>query len=214
MRTESIVICGAGGHAKVVYDAIVSSAMFDLIELRDDSFERIGKTFLDSRIVGPIHSWNGNGRNVHVAIGDSSCRQDMLEKLVREGAFATTIVHPTASVSRFSEIKAGVFVAALARIGPNAMLGQGAIANHGCVVDHDCVVGEYVHVAPGAVLGGGVIVGNCSLVGAGCVVLPGLSVGKHCVIGAGAVVTRDVGNNERVVGVPARLRGHTCYRMS
>lgn len=41
-------------------------------------------------------------------------------------------------------------------------------------------------------------------IGAGVTVLPGLRIGKRSVVGAGAVVTRNVGENELVAGVPAR----------
>ena len=41
-------------------------------------------------------------------------------------------------------------------------------------------------------------------IGAGAVILPGVTIGKRAMIGAGAVVTRDVEDDAKVVGNPAR----------
>jgi acetyltransferase-like isoleucine patch superfamily enzyme len=40
--------------------------------------------------------------------------------------------------------------------------------------------------------------------GSGCVVLGGVRIGERALVGAGAVVTRDVGADEVVAGIPAR----------
>lgn len=46
-------------------------------------------------------------------------------------------------------------------------------------------------------------------VGTGAIILCGITIGAGAMIGAGAVVTRDVGDDEVVVGVPARLLRRT-----
>ena len=48
-------------------------------------------------------------------------------------------------------------------------------------------------------------------VGAGATLLPGVTIGERAVVGAGAVVTRDVGPDTVVAGVPAvPLSGHVA----
>ncbi len=42
-------------------------------------------------------------------------------------------------------------------------------------------------------------------IGAGAVILPGITIGKNARVGAGAVVTKNVPDNEIVVGNPARI---------
>jgi UDP-perosamine 4-acetyltransferase len=78
------------------------------------------------------------------------------------------------------------------------------ILNTASVVDHDCVVGDHVHLSPGARLGGGVTVGRGSHIGMGAIVIQGLRIGAGALVAAGAVVLRDVGDGDRVAGVPAR----------
>jgi UDP-2-acetamido-3-amino-2,3-dideoxy-glucuronate N-acetyltransferase len=48
------------------------------------------------------------------------------------------------------------------------------------------------------------IVKKGASIGAGAVILPGVTIGKRAMIGAGAVVTRDVEDDAKVVGNPAR----------
>ncbi len=42
-------------------------------------------------------------------------------------------------------------------------------------------------------------------IGAGVSILPGVTIGKYAIVGAGAIVTKDVGDYEVAVGVPAKV---------
>ena len=42
-------------------------------------------------------------------------------------------------------------------------------------------------------------------IGAGATILPGVTIGEYAIVGASAVVTKDVGDYEVAVGVPAKI---------
>ena len=42
-------------------------------------------------------------------------------------------------------------------------------------------------------------------IGAGASILPGVTIGKYAIVGAGAIVTKDVGDYEVAVGIPAKV---------
>ena len=42
-------------------------------------------------------------------------------------------------------------------------------------------------------------------IGAGASILPGVTIGEYAIVGAGAIVTKDVGDYEVAVGVPAQV---------
>jgi sugar O-acyltransferase (sialic acid O-acetyltransferase NeuD family) len=199
-----IHLIGAGGHAKVVLDALLAGGTaLSTIRVRDGRAEMQGRDLLGASIETPELDADLSGQDVHVAIGAIVARAALLEQALVLGAHAPTLVHPSAQVSRFTTVGGGTFVAALAIIGPSARVGRGVIVNHGAVVDHDCVIGDHCHIAPNASLGGGVKLGARVLIGAGAVVLPGVSIGDDAVIGAGAVVTRDAPDYAAWVGIPA-----------
>jgi sugar O-acyltransferase (sialic acid O-acetyltransferase NeuD family) len=208
MSTERVMLVGAGGHGRVVLDALLAGGVArGSIVVADDNLALDGQELLGILIQVPVPAVV-RGMQVHVAIGDGLTRQRVAERLQRSGATLLAVVHRAAVVSPFAEIGAGAFVAAGAIVGPAARIGEGVIVNHGAVVDHDCVVEHHSHIAPHATLGGGVHVGAYVLVGAGAVVLPEIELGERAVVGAGAAVVRDVPPQQTCVGVPARsIRG-------
>lgn len=51
---------------------------------------------------------------------------------------------------------------------------------------------------------GRIAIGNNCFIGTGSIILPGVRIGDNVVVGAGSVVTRSVGDNSVVAGMPAR----------
>lgn len=204
MHTETICIVGAGGHAKVVVDAMLASGIEpSRIRVSDNNPAMEGTMLIGLRVAYPAVCDEMVGAWFHIAIGNNPVRRQLHARLLAIGARPLSIVHPRASVSQFAEIGNAVFVAANAVIGPCAAIGDGVIVNHGAVADHDCVVGQFSHVAPNATLGGGVKIGPEVLLGAGATVLPTIIIGANAVIGAGAVVLNNVRAAHTCVGVPA-----------
>lgn len=205
----AIAVLGAGGHAKVVLDALLASTPSCQVAVFDDAPEKAASQLAGHAIHVPIPEFATLPPYVHVAIGANEARRKYGTAIMGVGKHYLTVTHPSASVSRFASVQAGGFVAANAVVAAGAGVGVGAIVNHGAVVDHDCRVGDWSHIAPGVVLGGGVRIGNQCLVGSGAVILPGLCVADGAIVGAGSVVTRNVQAGAVMVGAPARPRGQT-----
>lgn len=203
MPTE-LFLFGAGGHGKVVLDALYASGRSAVVFDADP--DKAGKTFLKNVIQSLPAGYSGMPEYGHVAIGDSRVRRKMAAEFCVAGARLVSVLHPQAVVSASAEVGEGCFIAASAVVGPEAILSDGTIVNHGAVVDHDSQIGAYCHIAPNATLGGQVVLGDEVLVGSGAVILPGIRVGDGAQIGSGAVVTRDVEAGQIMVGIPARSR--------
>ena len=153
-----------------------------------------------SALLGGASDFDG----VIVGVGDSSIRSRLQNEVVEKGLNLVSVIHPSAEISKFTEIGRGVAIFAGAVVNAGCVVGDGAIINTNATVDHDCRVGEFAHVCTGASLAGGVVVGAGGWVGVGSCVRQGIVVGSSSIIGAGAVVVADVAVGATVVGCPAR----------
>ena len=192
-------IYGAGGHGKVVLDAMHLAGLVCHGLIDDKSINQWAGLPVFSRATLTQEA----DIRIHLAIGDCATRQKIAASLMSVDSLS--VQHPGALVSLSASVGEGSFLAAGAIVGPDAKVGRHCIVNHHAVVDHDCVVGDFCHIAPHVSLGGGVKIGHGVLVGAGAVILPGLSVGDAVIIGAGSVVTKNVESGVTFVGNPARV---------
>ncbi|MEW6119433.1 MAG: acetyltransferase [Pseudomonadota bacterium] len=204
----TLVVFGAGGHAKVVIDAAEKQGYRHIL-VADDAEALWGKSLMDYAILGGRTALRALGFRSHAiaAIGSNAARGHVADWLAAQGFVPASVIHPSAQIGRGARIGAGSLLVAGSIINSDAVLGANVIVNTGATVDHDCLVGDNVHIAPGVHLCGEVAVGSGTLLGVGAVVVPGVRIGTGCVIGAGATVIRDVPDGARIAGTPARTIG-------
>lgn len=190
-------IIGASGHARVIIDTLESLGI--QIEGIFDKDKNIS-TCLDYP-VDPMESFiPGKDKVLIIAIGNNSWRKNLAVQFDKKVRWST-ILHPSAVVSKYADIGQGTVVMAGAVVQANAKIGNHTIINTKASVDHDCAIGDYTLIAPGVTICGGAKVGSECLIGAGATLIPGVEVGDNCYIGAGAVVLRNVVDGEKVFGV-------------
>jgi acetyltransferase EpsM len=198
MPSHSITyLIGAGGHARVIADILLSSGHAPAAFL--DDAPKPNRIY-DIPVIQGLDLPEPTA-SVIIAVGDNFLRSILAARYSR---FAVAI-HPSAQVSRHAEIGPGSVVMAGAIINAGARVGAHCIINTRAAVDHDCFIADFAHVAPGATLGGNVQIGSGSMIGLGANVIHGLVIGAHTVIGAGSTVTRNVPDNVVAFGSPARV---------
>jgi UDP-perosamine 4-acetyltransferase len=198
----SLIVLCAGGHARVVIEALLSRGIRPAA-VTDSDAARVGRTVGGIPITGPdedIFKMDANSVELANGLGNRASRADsglagrraLFERFAVAGYRFPVIAHASAVIASDASLGDGAQIMAGAVVQPAARIGRNVLINSRAVVEHDCRIGDHAHIAPGAVLCGGVSVGEGAHVGAGAVVLVGINVGAGAVVAAGAVVTRDV----------------------
>jgi len=204
---EKIFVFGAGGHAKVVIDAVEREGCHKIAWICDDTVYKHGTQVMTYEIVHGREALLARkaetGAGV-VAIGDNRDRMKIASWLVQRGYCLVAVVHPAAVVGRDVEIGEGTVVMAGCVINSGARVGRNVIVNTGATIDHDCKIADGVHIGPGSHLCGHVVVGSATMIGAGTTIVPSVRVGAFALIGAGSTVLVDVPDR-------ARARGSPCH---
>ena len=213
--TDSVLVIGAGGHARVTADALLASGS-KVAGFIDADPKLHGTVILGIPVLGgdevlsePQFADNALVNGIGGA-GDQrrpSLRRQIQERLEALGRRFVGTRHPMALVSPFAVVDGTAQLFAASVVQSGAQIGKGAIVNTGAIVEHDSYVGDFTHCAPGSVVCGDVRIDENSHIGAGAVVRQGIHLAGGAIVGAGAVVVRDYEGRGPLCGVPATERG-------
>lgn len=200
--SESVVLLGAGGHARSLIE-LLNSCRMEIEGVYDDSFQPGGREMIGSYLLAGSVSALPAGKPIVLAIGDNSQREQMFQRF-RGEIVQKNLLHRSAycamdvDLGIANQLFANVFVNAQARIGDNN------IVNSGAIIEHETEIGSHNHVSVGAVLCGRVAIGDHCMIGAGSVVIDKISICDQVIIGANSTVVSSIEQPGVYVGSPAR----------
>lgn len=207
-ETTGVLIIGAGGHARVMAEAMLASGMplAGHIAPDPDQSGMLGPHLGDDDQIAAL-ALRGYRFALGLGFVDAAGAARRAALLGQLPEALITVIHPSAIVSPSAQLAAGSFIAAGAIVGTRTRIGRAGIINSGAVVDHDGSIAENCHIATGARLAGGVSLGRDVLIGVGATVRQAIAIGAGAIVGAGAVVVSPVASGGLVFGNPARERG-------
>jgi acetyltransferase EpsM len=217
MGNKRVLVWGAGGHGKVVVDALMASGEWKVAGVLDEDEKKWGTEVLGVTVFRVESSVAAAAKrldcgSVAIAIGDNYARFEKFQQVRGAGLTAVNVVHPSAHVSRFVKMGEGVTILAGATINPGTTIEDNVCVNTSASVDHDNYLERSCHIFPNATLTGGVRIQEFAYVGTGAVIAPNLTVEKYSYVGAGAVVLANVELGTIVFGVPGKVRGEQNKR--
>ena len=204
MIKAPIIVIGAGGHAKVVIDAIEQSDHYQISRVLDDAPSKIGQMILGYQITSFAEIKSLEKQYFIVAIGQDYIRRRKYIDLMKFGFTPVTIVHPLAVLSPHANIDSGCYVGANTVINPGADVKENTILNTATVIEHDVSIGAHSQISPAAVICGRVRVGEQVYIGANAVIRQLINIVSGTTIGAGAAVVKNITQAGTYVGCPAQ----------
>jgi sugar O-acyltransferase (sialic acid O-acetyltransferase NeuD family) len=201
-----IYILGAGGFARETFDIYIDlSREDDVIGFLEENCKKVGQVINGKKIddVNILNNLDRDEVNLICAIG-SPMRKRLVEYTEDLGFHYDTVIHPSATKSRWVSIGRGCIICGGSIFTTQIEVGEHTIVNLNCTVGHDVRIGKYTTVSPATNISGRVRIGDGCFVGTNASIAERVSIGNGSFIGAGSVVTSHVPDNTLAYGVPAR----------
>lgn len=208
LNEKRYCIYGTGGFGREVL-----ACLTDMYAPTDYKIEEIAvfmvadKYYTETKVMGlPVikeSDFSPELYEVVVAIGDPQTRRRVVEGLPKETKF-TSIVHPSAVISKWVEVGEGSIITAGTIITCNIKIGRHAHLNLHTTIGHDCIIGNYFTTAPAANISGNCIFEECVYFGTNSSARQGIRVSSNVTIGMGGVVVKNIEEEGVYIGNPLR----------
>ncbi len=206
---EKVIVVGGGGHAKVIIDILCESTSYIItgIIVNDPNSSKVRSyPILGNDSILP-DLFNGGITTAVIGVGgfkDNKART-MLYSMVRLSGFRIiSVIHPSAIISKSVKIGEGCVIYPGVTINSDAVIGNNVIISSGATIDHEAIIEDNVLISTGVAVGAYSRIMNGALLALGSNIVAGITVGRNSLVYAGSVVVRDVDDNTKVSGVPAR----------
>lgn len=206
---KEIYVLGIG-IASMVYLEHAEACGYKIAGLYHYNGERTGEVICGHEIIGSFDDMFAagvKGKNFLLTQGKMSLRKELTEKILAGGGIIPTIIHPLASVSKYTDIGEGCLIGPYAVVQAQCKISNGVIVRDQALICHGTTVDDYVFVGPKALVGAMLHVKEQAFVGQGSILISSKAteVGENVLIGAGSLVTKPVPDNVVVVGSPAKI---------
>jgi sugar O-acyltransferase (sialic acid O-acetyltransferase NeuD family) len=205
---KKICIVGTGGFGRetlTIWADLIDRTghkLKDVTVFMVDDSHYSAKEILGVPVV-PKSAFDPSLYQVVVGVGDPGERKKIVEGLPQETSF-TSLIHPTAVISRWVEIGEGAIITAGCILTCDIKIGKHFHFNLHATLGHDCVVGDFFTAAPAVNISGKCTFGDHVYLGTNASLKQGLSICSNVIVGMGAVVVKDITEPGTYIGNPLR----------
>jgi sugar O-acyltransferase (sialic acid O-acetyltransferase NeuD family) len=204
MSKPSLILIGAGGHARACIDVIEHLDIFDIAGLIGNE-EELQHECLGYRVIATDSDFPKLAKQYQYAlitvgqIESALVRQRLYDQALAIGFKLPTIISPTAHVSRHAVVGDGTMVMHGAIVNAGAKVGSNCIINTNALIEHDAILADHCHISTGAIVNGAANIGLGSFVGSGSIIKQGITLGNNCVVGMGLAIRHHHAENSRIL---------------
>ncbi|WP_367392691.1 NeuD/PglB/VioB family sugar acetyltransferase [Lewinella sp. LCG006] len=206
---KNLVIIGAGGFAREIYD-LANFCFQDDSTFKVKGFLSDGPSTIQSMGYPPVLGTVSNyqleeGDVFFCGIGNVNDRKKTVEIILEKGGAFINLIHPTAMISPSVKIGKGVGIKAFSVLASDVSIGDFSFLQSSVIMGHDVSIGRFCHVNSFAFFAGYARVENLGVVNAGARLIQNVKVEEGAVVGVGSVVLKRVKAGTTVFGNPARV---------
>jgi sugar O-acyltransferase (sialic acid O-acetyltransferase NeuD family) len=212
---KKIIILGASGGCLDIVNLINDinnqnkNKKYHIFGFLDDRINK--KTVHGIKIIGKFNEAK-NYKNKYyfaTAIGNSKNFrniEDTLEKLeIKKNKFMT-LIHPNATISKFSSIGNGCLIFQNVTISTNVIIKDFVQILPNAVINHDSLIGNYCKINTGCNISSEVSIKDYCYLGAGSIIKEKTIINNGNLVGIGSVVTKSINKKNKIIyGNPAKL---------
>ncbi len=206
---KQLIIVGASGLGREIADWIEDinevSPTWKVLGFLDDNLDAICGYPSDYKVIGKISEWEPSADQWFVCgLAFPDVKRHCVELLKSKGAKFATIIHPTALVSKFSDIGEGSIITQRSGLNTNTKVGK-FVTILESRMGHDSSIGDYSTLSGDCNVNGHVSIGQDVYVSCGVSIAPSKKIGDGAKVGIGSVVISNVKPGVTVFGNPAKI---------
>ena len=205
---KQLVIIGAGGMGRTVYDSALGSVGygedFGVKGFIDDDLNALDGFENYPPIIGTIKDYIPQAEDVFVSSIGGDARKPCMEEIISRGGEFYQLIHKTARINTNAKIGNGNFIGAYTVIGNDATVGDYNMIQSYTVIGHDAKIGNWNRIDTHVTCVGGIVVEDETCIHTSAVINHNVRVGTGAHVGALSFVIMKVKPGTTVCGNPAK----------
>jgi sugar O-acyltransferase (sialic acid O-acetyltransferase NeuD family) len=203
-----MIIIGAKGHAKEIFDIIIPNNNTEIF-FYDNISSDIASSIRNKIIIKDIQTAKNKlteDSNFILGLGGVKNRYNLYTLFVEIKGNPISAIAQNSFISPYCNLGKGLNIMPFSSINADVSIGDGTLINSHSSIHHDSIIGRFVEISPGVRILGNCTIGDFTTIGSNATILPKINVGSNVIVAAGAVVTKDIPDNCMVAGIPAIIK--------
>ncbi|RUO46613.1 acetyltransferase [Pseudidiomarina aquimaris] len=204
-----LILIGAGGFAREVLewasDTNEITANHLITHYLDDKHADLKSFGYNLDFLGDITNFKPEKSDRFLlGVGSPEAKRNILKKFAGYKAQFQTLIHPTAVITRTSNIGVGTIVCPFSVLSANTRIGNFVTLNCYTSIGHDAVIGDFSTLSSHVDITGAVQIGESCFLGSGARVVPKKKIGNRVNIGAGCTIQSSIKGSGTYYTAPAK----------